>query len=785
MKSHGIRLYFLYVWRFMREKWLSFLLLGVLLFISGFIYTSIADSIGAFQEASEEYFEKTKQEDFVFEVSDALDESERLYALEECGLSKASLQALYRENRGCSMEIVENRRQQLLEQFPDVDLEARLAKDLTFAVEGDNYRMRILNDAKAINKSHIEEGETPQAGEIAITQNFARARDLEIGDSLRLREETFTISGFVLFPDYNLPVIDHVLLMDSTHQTLALMSDEDFADFPVAPHMYYAGLLQDVSAEDLEEAVGADTYVQFPFFERLVLTENNVRSGAIYAEIEGSQAFALMFSLFIAAIGLIIILMLMAKTVRASRRTFGVLRALGVPSRAMVGPFLTVFGLYGLVFLLAGYTVGHLAAPALQDLFRMFYLLPAGDVVFRLETFSVAILAPLALLLLITYFMLMRLFRLRPVELIHPKLSDFAVVKFKRMRNAFARFSFLFRLQVAFIARHLGKFTVYAVGIFAAVFAGLFSFAMMGVFDRTLPEYYESTSIVSKGYCEGICVDEENGEKAIEIPVKINDERGEAIGLDGGQSLHPLKDAAGNDLLGKLDEGLVISASFKDLTGLSRGDTVTLRVAERELDLEIVAVATPYAGSQVFIDRSTLAEWLFDDEEAYNVVYSDEPLSENAFASVIHTEDLLSHVESLHDVFNAFILVIIGGALFIGLIVVYLLTVMTVEDHYYPLALFKVLGYDNKDIHRILLGGYEKANVVLFLLTIPIAVLSFSFFRRWTAEMYEFLVPLQVLPTHVGVFAALFLLMTLLGTLSAKRRIKRLSLQEALTMYQE
>lgn len=786
MKSRGIRLYFLYVWRFMREKWLSFLLLGVLLFISGFVYTAIADSVGAFQAASEDYFEKTNQEDFVFEVSDTLDLTERERVFEECGITATSMSSLYREDRDCYMDIVHQRQDRLLAEFADIDLEARLAKDLTFAVEGDNYRMRILNDAETINKSHIEKGEAPGEGEIAITQNFARARGLSIGDTLELRDATYAISGFVLFPDYNLPIIDHVLLMDSTHQTLALLNDADFADFNVAPSMYFSGVLSATDGDSLEAAIDEGTYLELPFFERLILTENNVRSGAIYAEIEGSQAFALIFSLFIAALGLIIILMLLAKTIRASKRPFGVLKALGVPNRALIGPFLAVFGLYGLAFLLAGYTVGHIVAPPLQDLYRMFYLLPAGDVVFRPETFFVAILAPMVLLLSVTYWLLKRMFRLRPVDLIHPKLSDFAVVKFKRMRNAFARFSFLFRLQVAFIARHMGKFAVYVLGIVAAVYAGLLSFSMMGVLERTLPDYYENTSIVSKGYCEGLCTDEdEYGERVLEAPMQINGERAEIIGLSDGQSLHPLEDAAGNDLLGKLEEGLVISASFRDLTGFSRGDTVTLRVAGRELEKEIVDVATPYAGSQVFMDRSALGEWLFDDETAYNAVYADERLSEEAFASVVHVEDLLEHVASLHDVFNAFIFTIIGAALAVGLIVVYLLTVMTVEDHYYPLALFKVLGYDNKDIHRILLGGYEKANVVFFLLTIPIAVASFSFFRRWIAEMYEFLVPLQVLPLHVGIFAALFLLMTLLGTLSAKRRIKRLSLQEALAIYQE
>ncbi len=787
MKSAGIRLFFLYALRFVKQRWFTFLLLGLLLFLSSMLYSSVDHSAGAIDEESQAFFEETNQEDFYVDVSQQLTGYEQSVVHNRCGIETTELSTLYHEDRTCYEEVVDSRRDALADAFEGAHFEARHYLDLTFDADQETHRMRVLEDAETINRSLIEQGRAPEGeAELAINRNYATANDLAIGDTLTLRGETFEITGFVLFPDYNLPIFDYPLLLDSTAQTLALMEIEGRDRLEQAPSLYFAGDAGEVPIEDHEASITPFLFLQYPFFNDFVPTENNLRSGAIYAEIEASQEFALFMSLFIGGIGFIILMMLLVRTIRNSRQSFGVLKALGVDAPAIVLPLLAVISVFAFVFLLAGYLAGYFLADPIQDVFLSFYLLPRGEITPGAAPFAFAVLLPLALLLLLVIGVLFRQLRPRPVELIRPPIIEGRSRVARPFRRLTAKLPFLSRMQLAFIIRHPGKFLIFFIGVLAAVFSGLLSLGLFGVFEDTLPAYYEGTDLKAKGYSETMQVDAPTtGERAIELDVRIADDRAELIGLDEEQSLHPLRDLDGEDLRGRLIDGLVISESFKDLTGYEVGEEVRLRIADQTLDVEIVGVADVYAGEHVFYDRARIAEWLGVDTESYNVTYADASLDEDEYAHVLYIDDILAHVENIHDIFNVFLYLFVGAALAIGMIVVYLLTLMSVEDHYHPLALFKVLGYDDKDIRTILLGGYLKAALAAFLVAIPISTWAFGVLRTWFMQMYNFTIPLALDIWDVALFAVLFVVMLVLGMFSARRRINRMSLQQALTLYQQ
>ncbi len=783
MQSAGISIYIKLAWRFMKARWLTFLLLGVLLIFSAMLYTSAEESLTALEDSSDAYFEETRQEDFSVDVSQALTDAERDRVAFECDVGASDLTGLYLADRECFESILEDRLNGIESALEDTSLEARLHHDLSFDMDGEQHRMRILNDAEAINLSYIEAGEKPGPGEIAILSNYADHHDLNVGDALLIEGESYTISGFVLFPDYNLPVFDYPLLLDTTHRTLALLHEDDFFNRG-GPEVYYSGITER-EEQEFEEQLTPWFFATNPFVQDVTPTTYNIRSGAIYAEIEAGSEAALFVALLVGFIAFAILLLLLSKALKQSRSSFGVLKALGVPPRAFSLPLLTLVSLYALLFLSVGYALGILFAPWLQDLFLQFYLLPGGEITFQPATFAAAALLPLALLVGLFFLVINRMLKARAIDMIVPKISDFSKVSFRFLHRLLRRLSFILRLQIAFITRQMGKFSLFLLGMVAAAFAGFLSLSMVGVLDRTVPAYYEGIDVESKGYCEAVCVEAPDGEKAIETTVRLDGDHMELYGLDAEQSLHPLVDRDGEDITDALTEGLVISESVRDLTGLSVGDEVDLRVANYTKEMEVRAVADVYAGNFIFSDRVVLAEWLFADPDAYNVVYSGELLDEAGFAQVIHTEDTLEHMDSIHDVFNAFLAVFIISALIIGLIVVYLLSVMSVEDQYYPLALFKVLGYDNKEIHRILLGGYTKASVLALLISIPFSMVAFNLLSTWFMRMYGFAFPLSLKAWHVIVFAVLFSVMAYLGMLSAKWRINRVKLQRALQIYQE
>ncbi|KFZ26863.1 MAG: FtsX-like permease family protein [Candidatus Izimaplasma bacterium HR2] len=138
----------------------------------------------------------------------------------------------------------------------------------------------------------------------------------------------------------------------------------------------------------------------------------------------------------------------------------------------------------------------------------------------------------------------------------------------------------------------------------------------------------------------------------------------------------------------------------------------------------------------------------------------------------------------MQTLFDMMIFVMIFVSIVIGAIVVYILTVMTIEDNFYNISLFKVIGYNNKEIDKMILGGYLIYGIIMFLVTIPSAILSFIALQLLMARMYNVVMPFEFSLWHGAVAIAIYIILFYLGANVAKRKLSRISLQEAMKMYQ-
>jgi putative ABC transport system permease protein len=109
---------------------------------------------------------------------------------------------------------------------------------------------------------------------------------------------------------------------------------------------------------------------------------------------------------------------------------------------------------------------------------------------------------------------------------------------------------------------------------------------------------------------------------------------------------------------------------------------------------------------------------------------------------------------------------------------------MTIEDNFYNISLFKVIGYNNKEIDKMILGGYLIYGIVIFIITIPSAMISFYILQLMMARMYNVVMPFQFMWWHAFVAIAIYIVLFYLGAYVAKRKLNKIALQEAMKMYQ-
>ncbi|MCF7925469.1 MAG: hypothetical protein K9L26_02950, partial [Candidatus Izimaplasma sp.] len=311
---------FLNVLRTLKKKWVQLILLGVIITLSSFIYTMMDYSVKNLLEPTETYFEAANQEDFAMELADGLFTKDYQVIEASCPTVLTShpdiytVSALYEIDQSCYDSVLNARLDAIKTTYQDITLELREYKDVYFNYNNTSTRMRILKQNDEINQTYLISGQLPSnSSEITVTEIFAQKHDLAIGDTLTINAKSYQISGYTLFPDYSLTILSSDLIIDNKSQTIGTVIDTEFEQLSSPIGFTVAGttsLDDDTFTKQVTNTIHDN---ELPYVTNVTLTINNMRSGAIYAELAGGRAMNILLSLLIASIGLIIVGIMVSK----------------------------------------------------------------------------------------------------------------------------------------------------------------------------------------------------------------------------------------------------------------------------------------------------------------------------------------------------------------------------------------------------------------------------------------------------------------------------------------
>ncbi|MEC9484969.1 MAG: ABC transporter permease [Candidatus Izemoplasma sp.] len=782
------------VFRTLKKKWLQLFLLGLIMVMSSFIYTMMSYSIDTLLEPTEEYFDQANQEDFAIGLADGLFEDDLAVIQSNCPQvlqnhpDVYTVSGLYDIDRTCYKSVMTHRIEAIESIYEDITLELREYKDIYFTFNNRSVRMRVLKENDMINTTYVIEGGLPQNDRhITITEIFAKKHNLSIGDTLTINEKDYEITAFTLFPDYSLTILSETLIIDNTSQTIGTVTDSEFTRINSDIGFDIAGTTS-LTDEAFTDTVIDTIYDQgLPYITSATLTINNMRSGAIYSELSGGRAMNIFLSLMIASIGLIIVGIMISKVLSQQRGPIGILKAMGYTNTEITLPYILFIAILALPTIILGYFIGWYFAEPFKNIYLEFYLLPYQAIEQDISTVFVAIIVPYLFLLLISFVIIQKMLKKDPVTLLNPVVTSQTNKLVTKLSVLLKPFNIKTKLKHLLLYRSMVKFLVFLIGIFFAAFTILFSFSMTGMMDRMIYDYYENTHHETIGYCDyqSSCPVSDDDEKVIELSsVLVNESNVMLIGLDQSSDIHPLYNDSGEIITEKISDGLVITSSMHLIENIDIGDEVSVQVGSDSTTLNVVGITEEYGASKAYYSRSSLSAFLMDNTTYYNAVYSQTNLNEDNYLHVISTNDILKQAEEMQAFFNMFIMIMISVSIVLGTIIIYILTLLTIEDNFYNISLFKVMGYNNKEIDKMILGGYLTYGVIIFLITIPIAFAGFQFMEQFFADFYGLLFPVSFKLWHAVLGLGIYLVIFYLGALNAKHHLNDVALQEAMKMYQ-
>jgi putative ABC transport system permease protein len=787
------------VFKTLQKQYVQLILLGLIIVLSSFLYTAMEYAIAGVMEPTETYFDEANQEDFSIGMLDIILEEDAALILSDCLIVSSfssdalpfTLSELKNIDSDCYDSMLHRRIEVLEDRYENLDLEIRESKDVYYSSDGQSYRIKFLKDMERINTSYFVEGVAPNTvDEIAVAETFAKMNGFAVGDVLVVASKEYTISGFVLFPDYNLPMFGADFILDNKTQTVGMVSNQEFENLDEAVSFEIAGVFEnDMTNEKFETDIMDDykNHDDLSFVTKIVLTENNVRSGGIYADLEGGRAYSIMLSLLIASIALMIVGIMVSRVLHAQRGPIGILKSMGYTNTQITFPYIVFIFVLALPTIFIGYYLGLLAAVPFKEMFMSFYLLPSNPIEQTSLTLIVAVVVPLFFVIGLSFIIVRRLLNQKPVTLLNPEVTSSNNFVTKHVGKYLKHMKITSKLKHLLLYRNIVKFTVFLIGMFFAAYLILFSFSMNGIFDRMVYDYYENTSHEYIGYCEfqAPCDVIGTQEKVIELPSALmDDEDVVLVGLSPDTELHPLLNKKKNEITDKLETGIIITESLSKLQNVRVGDMVTLEIGEKSEEYKIVDVTYEYSGNKAYMSIKDLSLLLTDTEDYYNVVYSETLLEQEDYMLVIVIQDVIDQVDNMQGFMNAFVWIMTIVSIVIGGIIIYILTVMTIEDNFYNISLFKVIGYNEREVNRMILGGYSIYGIGIFIITIPIAILSFILMELVFVQMYNILFPFQFEWWHALASIAIYLVIFYIGAFAANKRLRKVSLQEAMKLYQ-
>ncbi|MBR2077335.1 MAG: ABC transporter permease, partial [Exiguobacterium sp.] len=458
------------VWKTLNRKWMQLLAIAIIIVMSSLTYTMMFYGISGIEVPTEEYLEESNQEDFAIDMLNRVTEEElRDPAVATLAVTGGfTLADIKQADAEVFNRLIASRIAAVEQEMPDATIELRDLKAITYTFDDTEHRGMIVKESDTINRSYLEAGERPSTNdEIALNKKYAEENRIDIGDTIDIGKP-FTVSGFVLFPDYTLPLFDdNFFNLDPGSQTLLLMTDDSFETFVGQESFRLSGVTDQPIKTDLE----------LPFVVSVMETENIIRSGAIYSEISSGKAMALGLSLFIVSIAVIIVAILISNMLDAERRQIGLLKAIGYSRRQIASPYLVLILIFAFFMLIIGYFLGLYFANPLKELYLDFYLLPSITIAQSPLVFVTAVFAPLLFFVLVAGAVIYKIMGESALALLSPRdnvslnrLSRFISRLLKRASGK-TKFKYLYAVKST------GSFLIFFLGIlFSTV---LIVFALM------------------------------------------------------------------------------------------------------------------------------------------------------------------------------------------------------------------------------------------------------------------------------------------------------------------
>ncbi|WP_232061324.1 FtsX-like permease family protein [Paenibacillus odorifer] len=665
-------------------------MLLLIIMLTSFMYFFVQFSIDRNVMNLDDYLTTQKQEDFRFQLKDSADIKQALKGLET---------QLVTEERSIKK------------------------------VKEENKTYFLLNESRRLNLPYIVEGRLPeQANEIAVLPQFLQQNKLLVGDSWVIGATSFTISGSMYLPDYLTFVPFGEVQQNYAGTTFVLVLPEAYDSLKGQESQYYAATLREDKNVVTTESLRADSTFSY------VASASEIDSDTeLQKALESNKGLAQSFLIVLGLISLFIFYMFFKRFMALHKQDFGCFMALGF-TRRQIAFVMAKFTLgIAITGCLLGMGLGYLGSNVLMGMLESTYSFPYFERGIYFGSVVNGILIPVGGALLITLCAVFPFMKQETHDLLNISISaqPRPIKGVLRAANRVVnRLPEKYRLSFRVALRKWNNLILSACAILLTTLLFILSYSLYqssGAVVDTQMSGIEYTYDITYPQSQN---DIENTRSSrmyyLQQPVQLAQKNGgvisaQMLGLDSSGSLFTLLDTHHNRLEIDNLRGVIVSRSFSWLYGIEKGDSLNLILNRQTVKVMVQAISQNGDANTIYTSKANLAGWMNTDSSLHTGEFSNE-INTSTNVKVVTTADKRAALESsaVSNRSSAVINQIIG--IVMGFLLIYLILLLNFQDSTRDMRILRLLGYKSAEISRLLIDVYRPLLVLLYIITLPVAV---------------------------------------------------------------
>lgn len=648
--------------------------------------------------------------------------------------------------------------------------------------------LRIFSENAKVNLHAVIEGRALGENEILIDPLFASANDLKIGDTLVINGMEYEVSGNMVLPNYIYIIRSkEEMVNDPTAFGIAVLASQSMESL-VGRTDFYAvrfNVRENIHEQELRFRdyllTGGD---EITYWES---TEDNPRVSFVDLEIQTLSTMSKAVPGMLLTLSIILIGILLKRMIQRESVVIGTLYALGYRKKELLRHYLIlpllVAGLGGLLGALLGLAM---VKPMLDFFTQMVFTMPVEAYQYNYVILLVAILTPVIVLCLASFIVILRMLRASPAELMKGvRVSE--KLNFVERALKLERFDFNTKFQIREQVRSLSRTGFLLFGVIVATMLLLYGLTLQSSLDYMLTEGITELYNLKFEYVfhepqlNPPPAGTEQFNAMLVTPQNDRTSNFYIVGALPESNRLRLKDPSDNKLI---PDRVIITQMLADQLHVEVGDEIQVINDKdlKEYTLTIDAIADSAAGEFIFIPLEKMNEMLGMPAESYIGIWTDEQMAFPAgtISSTKSIDAIAAGIKNLISQTGILVYTLTVSAFILGLIILFLVTGMIIEENRNTISLFKVLGYRPKEVNKLILDSNTFVVVMGYVIGIPVLLASVTALMQSLAGSMQ-----MTIPARLNIWYMLFGFVIVMSTyqiakLLSRKKINRIPMSEAL-----